>query len=560
MIDQPCGAVQLKKLFVWRKHLQQNLKRDNREMTISRREFIARVAQASGYGAAFMTMHSLGLLGMVETEQTKDFPLPPSTGRGTKVIILGAGIAGLVAAYEMRRAGFDCTVLEARERPGGRNWTLRRGSKLTFTDGTTQECTFDEGNYFNCGPARLPSVHKTMLGYCNELGVELEVEVNTSRSTLLQNDDVFGGKPIRQRQAINDTRGHVAELLAKCVQKGALDQDFTADDRAMAMDFLRFYGYLWKDYQYHGSPRSGDQQLPGAGDQIEIPIPPLSMSDLMKSGFYKPMLFEEALDMQATMFQPVGGMDRIPYAFAASLGKVVRYNSPITEIRKTTDGVRVMYRDGEAGPIASLEAAYCICTLPLPILKDIPNDLAPRVKSAIEHVAYDSAYKVAWESRRFWEQDGDEIYGGISALTTGPISVVWYPSAKLMSKRGVIVSGYAMENWGEFGKLPSNEAKIAASRAAVEKLHPGKGKELEKPMYMSWGKVPYNLGSWVSRGSDFTSDQAAYYSGPYRELIVPDDRIYFAGDHCSHIIGWQEGAALAAQRTITMIVSRVNQA
>ena len=64
-------------------------------MTISRREFIARIAQAGGYGAAFMTMHSLGLLGMVETEQRKDFPLPPSTGRGTKVIILGAGIAGL---------------------------------------------------------------------------------------------------------------------------------------------------------------------------------------------------------------------------------------------------------------------------------------------------------------------------------------------------------------------------------------------------------------------------------------------------------------------------------
>ena len=102
-------------------------------MAITRREFITRVAQTSGCGAAFMTAHSLGLLGMVETEQRKDFPLPPSTGRGTKVIILGAGIAGLVCAYEMRRAGFDCTVLEARERPGGRNWTLRAGSKLVFT-------------------------------------------------------------------------------------------------------------------------------------------------------------------------------------------------------------------------------------------------------------------------------------------------------------------------------------------------------------------------------------------------------------------------------------------
>src|SRR5579862_1989423 len=130
--------------------------RDKRNMPISRREFVTRIAQAGGYGAAFMTMHSLGLLGLVESEQQKDFPLPPSTGRGTKVIILGAGIAGLAAAYEMRRAGFDCTVLEARDRPGGRNWTLRRGSKLVLNDGTAQTCTFDEGNYFNCGPARLP--------------------------------------------------------------------------------------------------------------------------------------------------------------------------------------------------------------------------------------------------------------------------------------------------------------------------------------------------------------------------------------------------------------------
>jgi monoamine oxidase len=529
-------------------------------MTISRREFIARIAKAGGYGAAFMTMHSLGLLGMAESQQSTAFPLPASTGRGTKVVILGAGIAGLVSAYEMRRAGFDCTVLEARDRPGGRNWTLRRGSKLTFNDGTTQDCNFEEGNYFNCGPARLPSIHKTILGYCSELGVELEVEVNSSRRTLLQNDNVFGGKPIRQAQAINDSRGHIAELLAKCVRQGALDQAFTQDDHEVVMKFLKSYGALDKNLEFKGSSRSGDRQLPGAGDQIEIPLPPLSMSDLLKSNFCQPMLFEEIMDMQATMFQPVGGMDKIPYAFARSLGEVVRYNSPISEIRKTDKGVRVIYRKGESGTVDSIEAQFCICALPLTILKTISNDFAPRVRSAIDKVLYDSAYKVAWESRRFWEQDGDEIYGGISFLTSGPINLVWYPSAKLMSKSGVLVSGYSMENFDAFGKLPTHEAKLAASKAAVEKLHPGKSRELQNPMYMSWGKVPYNLGSWVSRGPDYPpSSEASYYSGPYRELIVPDDRIYFAGDHCSHIIGWQEGAALAAQRAIWMIVERVNQ-
>jgi monoamine oxidase len=137
----------------------------------------------------------------------------------------------------------------------------------------------------------------------------------------------------------------------------------------VVMEFLRSYGALGKDYQYNGSSRSGDQQTPGAGDQIEIPRAPLSMSDLLKSHFCRPMLFEEMLDMQATMFQPVGGMDRIPYAFARSLGNIVRYNSPIKEIRKTSNGVRVLYRGRRIRPNPSLEAPYCICTLPLTILK-----------------------------------------------------------------------------------------------------------------------------------------------------------------------------------------------
>jgi len=151
--------------------------------------------------------------------------------KGVKVVILGGGISGLVAAYEMKALGYDCTVLEARPRPGGRNWTVRGGDTIAFLDGSTQTCTFDPGNYQNVGPARLPSIHKQMLDYCRKLGVELQVEVNTSRSTLLQNDAANGGKPLVQRQVVNDTRGHVSELLAKCVANGALDQDITATDR-----------------------------------------------------------------------------------------------------------------------------------------------------------------------------------------------------------------------------------------------------------------------------------------------------------------------------------------
>jgi len=268
------------------------------------------------------------------------------------------------------------------------------------------------------------------------------------------------------------------------------------------------------------------------------------------------LMFEENLDMQATMFQPVGGMDRIPYAFAQRLGSVVKYGCPVQEIRKTALGVRIIYK--ERGVPQALEAEYCICALPLHIAKRIANDFSPRVRSAFDQVSYDSAYKIAWESRRFWEQENN-IYGGISWLTTGHIGLVWYPSAKIFSDKGIVISGYSVES-PEFAALPM-EAKIAASRAAVEKLHPGRGRELTKPSYVCWGKIPYNEGSWVSRGQGEreNAEASSYYSGPYKEFLSPDDRIFFAGDHCTHVIGWQEGAALSARRAINMIAEHMRK-
>lgn len=515
-------------------------------MNNTRRDFLTRVGQAGGFSAAFASMHALGLTPIAAASV---LDLPAGSGKGVKIAILGGGIAGLVSAYEMGKAGFQCTVLEARERPGGRNWTIRNGTTLEFNDGTKQIASWGPDSYFNAGPARLPSIHKTILGYCKELGVPLEVEVNTSRSTLLVSDNAFGGKPVEQRRVVNDTRGHVAELLAKCVNQHALDQQMSAEDREKMLAFLRIYGDLKGNYEYQGSSRAGVARLPGAGPVTEELRPPLDMHALLDADFWRGVMFEETLDMQATMFQPVGGMDRIPHAFAKKLGHTVQYGSQVKEIRKTASGARIVY--SQSGAEKVLEADYCICALPITILKSIPNDFSPRIKQAIEQTQYGDAYKVAWESKRFWETES-EIYGGISWLRSGPINLVWYPSAKMFSETGVVISGYATEHGSDFGKLPDIEAKIAASREAVEKLHPGFGQQLTNPMYMYWAKVPFNLGSWVGGGRG-----ANYYDGPYKEFIQPDDRYYFAGDHCAHIGAWQEGAALSAHATIKMISNRV---
>src|SRR6201994_1344967 len=158
-----------------------------------------RVGRAGGYGAAFTMMQSLGLL-PVMASAAATVQQPAGSGKGTSVVILGGGIAGLVSPYELGKLGYTCTLLEARERVGGRNWSVRNGTKVEFTTGFTQNCVFAPGLYQNVGPARLPSIHHTMLGYARELGVPLEVEVNSSRSALLEGSPLNGGKSVCNRR------------------------------------------------------------------------------------------------------------------------------------------------------------------------------------------------------------------------------------------------------------------------------------------------------------------------------------------------------------------------
>jgi len=339
-----------------------------------------RVGHAGGYSATFATMQSLGLL--PATTAVSTLTLPRSAGRGAKVVILGAGIAGLVSAYELAKAGFDCTLLEARGRPGGRNWTVRNGTTVEFIDGTRQTAMYvDSKSYFNAGPARLPSVHKTILGYCKELGIPLEVFVNANRNSLMVSQKAFSGNPVEQRQVINDTRGHIAELLAKTIRQGALDEGLTQEDHERLLAFLRTFGDLNQEFTYQGSQRAGVSQLPGAGDVAEKLRSPLDLHALLDANFWSGAVFEEGFDQQMPMFQPVGGMDHIPYAFAKKLGRIIQYRSIVKEIRKTADGVRIIFAQG--GSERAILADYCIAALPVNILKGIENDFSTQVRKAI---------------------------------------------------------------------------------------------------------------------------------------------------------------------------------
>ena len=511
----------------------------------TRRDFLRQVGSIGGYRATYLTMQAMGLAGTTALAE----PLTLEKGEaphGTKVIILGAGVAGLSAAHELGKAGYDCTVLEARDRVGGRNWTIRRGTKLDMNDGTRQVCEFDPDMYWNSGPARIPSAHQAVLGYCRDLGVPLEVEVNTSRDARLFNPAANGGKTIEMRQAHNDVRGAVSELLGKAINRGALDEELSSHDKERMLAFLRAYGDLSPDFKFKGTSRSGYKVLPGAGEDA---------GDRARSDCARHLPRCRTVECH-----PVRGGVRLPGhhvpagrrhgshpgGLREKLGPTVRLASEVTAIKRRNNGVSITYTDKRSGKQHAIEGAYCLVTIPLKVLEPIENDFSAAHRAAIHDIEYGNAIKIAWQSRRFWEMD-DHIYGGISWVK-GPTALVWYPSDRLFSQKGILLGAYVGRGNVDALALKSLREQFELSRAAIEGLHPGHGHELEKPMSIVWSKVPYSLGI----AARYATDQDANYA----VLSEPDGPFYFAGEHLSHVGAWQEGAILAARRAINMLDKR----
>jgi monoamine oxidase len=155
-----------------------------------------------------------------EVVRQSDFTLQGRKGRPAKVVVIGAGIAGLTSAYELGKADYDCTVLEARDRVGGRNLTVGGGDRLTDINGVSQTAGFGKGQYMNAGPARLAQWMVT-LDYCRELGVHVEVFTNTNADALIYNETTGMKAPVQYRTAKADVYGYVSELLSKATNSGA---------------------------------------------------------------------------------------------------------------------------------------------------------------------------------------------------------------------------------------------------------------------------------------------------------------------------------------------------
>ncbi len=514
-------------------------------MALTRRGFLEQLGAAGGYSALYLGMEAMGLLN-VRTASAEPFALPPGSGNGRQVVVLGAGIAGLVSAYELRRAGWDVTVLEARDRIGGRVWTIRGGDRVVQKGREDQVCTFADGLYFNAGAARIPHHHHAILGYARDLGVPLEVMVNQNRASKSE----FNGRVVNNRQLTYDARGRLIELLAKAIDRNALDQELSGVDRKGWRQFLNAYGSLNQRGEYAPDGRSGYEPLPGAYRETGRPIGTMSMSDLEKlgpSGVW-PVIFDDLFDMQMPMFQPVGGMDRIAHAIYEQVKPAVRLNMPVTAIRRRGAGVRIEHGSG------AVDADYCVCTLPVNLLERIPADFSPAKRTAIKGIPYVPGVKVAFEAPRFWESEG--IYGGVG-WTDRPNENLIYPSGGWHDPRGVLVTAHCVGWTGndhpqQFTAM-SHEQRFRTCRDSVEALHPGHGRDLAKPVTVAWALTPWSEGVGPTGPAFGGGPAGGPRTAQYEEMLRPEGPIVFAGEHLSYVPFWQEGAALSAHEAIKLV-------
>ena len=524
-----------------------------RESGLTRRDVLALLGRSAGASALYGAMSTLGFAG------ESDYRGPPKlegAPKGASVLVLGAGVAGMVAAYELRNAGYQVRILEYNARAGGRCWTLRGGDTYTELGGATQRCEFDTGLYLNPGPWRIPYHHHGILDYCHRLGVALEPFVQVNHNAYFHSPTAYGGKPRRMREVQADFHGHVADLLSKAVNRDALDHQLTREDAQKLTEALSSWGGLNREGRYAksfaSSARRGFAVEPGGG---LMPDPAFSTPEdfrtLVDSGLWRFLSIGAEYEFQTSLFQPVGGMDRIAQAFRERLGDMIRFDAKVTEIRQDAKGVTVAYVDRvRGGEAASVRADHCVCTIPLSVLSQIPINVSPAMQAAIEGVPYESAVKVGLQfRRRFWEQD-ERIYGGIT-YTDMPIDRIGYPNCDYGKPgRGVLLGAYMFgPSAYEFTAMPPEERV----RRVVEhgtRIHPQYPKEFENGIAVAWHRVPWTLGCFGN-----WSDAAR--QARYRDLCAIDGRIVLAGEHASNLPAWQEGAVLSAIDAVQRLHRRV---
>jgi len=445
-----------------------------------------------------------------------------------KVIVIGAGLAGLVTAYELVAAGLDVTVLEAQSRPGGRVRTIRG--------------RFADDLYCEAGAAQVFDNHATTMHYSQAFGLTLDPfeskggTVYHLRGRRLV--DAPGARPEWPVQLPDGERGQTrgdlwnryAASFFHSVDQNVLDDVVHSDllplDRMSSSEWLRSRG---ASSEAVAMLRLGLPDLAGSG------------SDGTSALYFIRDMAHRVPRKRAFIIR--GGTDRLPMAFATRLGDHIQYGAEVLAIEQDQSAVRVTWqRNGERQTTA---AGRAVCTIPFSVLRRIPVNppFSPGKRRAIEELPYSPVVKVIVQSRqRFWN---DENLSG-TAFSDLQLNSVFHRSVNQPGTRGLLESYTVGEAGRQLGKL-SEADRVATVTAQMTKLFPSLGTQAEGGTSVVWEHEPWARGAYAY----FAPGQMATL-GPHLHTI--EGRVHFAGCHTSAWPGWMQGALDSGRRAANEVI------
>jgi monoamine oxidase len=435
-------------------------------------------------------------------------------GKPKKVVIVGAGLAGLAAGHELLKAGHDVQIIEAQHRAGGRIYTLRE--------------PFAQGLYGEAGAMRIPRAHELTMAYIEKFGLQTQDFVMGNPQAYVH----VGG--VKRRMADAQANPDLLGFETSASEKGKLAGDLW--DAAIRPLVARVEKEGWDGVVAEYDQYSVREFLEHEGwseGLIEMFGLLNNQEAVMNSSFLE-LFREDGGNYYTNMCEIVGGMDNLPYAFLPELSSRIRYGARMIAIDQTPDEAVIHYQTA-AGRF-EMRADYAIITVPFPVLRhvEVLKPFSRAKQRAIRQLHYDASAKIFFQTRsRFWETE-EGIYGG-GTVTDLAIRNLFYTSYGKETGRGILLASYTWsEDAQRWGSLPPHE-RIEQALENVAVIHPQVAAEFEAGASHMWHDDPFAGGAFAL----FDPGQQTLL---HDEIVKPEGRVHFAGEHASNYHAWIQGA------------------